>query len=73
MAGHLWDLASKKDSLWVRWSHTSMIKDQSLWQCQCPQDSSWNWQKIMKLCDSFHARIRYKVGFGAKIYTWYDN
>ncbi|VFQ98950.1 unnamed protein product [Cuscuta campestris] len=30
----LWDLAAKKDSLWVRWVHSVYIKDTDFWQWQ---------------------------------------
>ncbi|VFQ94140.1 unnamed protein product [Cuscuta campestris] len=31
---HLWNLAAKKDSLWVRWVHSVYIKDADFWQWQ---------------------------------------
>ena len=35
MVKHLWDLARKKDSLWVKWCHTYIIKDKCLWTLKC--------------------------------------
>ena len=49
MAKHIWDLASKKDTLWVKWCHTYMIKDKCFWTCNCGQSASWTWRKILKL------------------------
>ena len=50
-----------------------MIRGQSLWACQCPQDALWTWQKLMKLRDSFHSLIQYKVDNGEQIFTWLNN
>lgn len=72
MAKHLWDIASKKDTLWVKWCHEYMLKGQCLWTCRLPNDASWTWLKIMKLRDSFHNCIRHKIGSGDSIFTWFD-
>lgn len=73
MAKHLWDLARKKDSHWVKWCHMFMIKDKCLWGCRCPSNASWTWLKITKLRDSFHDVIRYKVGTGENIFVRFDS
>ena len=46
MIKHLWDLACKKDSLWVKWCHTYIIKGSCLWTLKCHQNASWTWRKI---------------------------
>lgn len=64
MAKHLWDLASKKDSLWVKWCHTHMLGDKCLWSCRVQPNGSWLWQKIMKSEIAFMLvySLRYVMG-----------
>lgn len=73
MARHIWNLARKKDSLWVKCCHTYRLRGQSLWAYRVQQDSSWAWNKIMKLRDCFYDCIKVKVGNGRDTYTWVDN
>lgn len=70
MARHLWDLDGFS---MVKWCHIYMLRNQSLWSYHSAHDSSWTWQKLMKLRDSFHAYIKYRIGTGEHIFTWYDN
>lgn len=67
IAKHLWDLAGKKGSLWVKWCHMFMINDQCLWECRCPINASWTGLRSMKLRDSFHDIVKYRVGTGENI------
>lgn len=32
MVRHLWDIARKKDSLWVKWCHQYRLMNKSLWE-----------------------------------------
>ncbi|XP_059315533.1 uncharacterized protein LOC132066187 [Lycium ferocissimum] len=36
-----WELAKKKDTLWIKWVHTHYIKDQQLLEMPIPQQASW--------------------------------
>ena len=73
MARHLWDLASKKDTFWVKWCHIYMLRNQCLWSWQGAIDTSWTWLKLMKLRDSFHFVIKVRFGNGENTFTWWDN
>lgn len=42
-------LTRKKDSLWVKWCHTYVIKGRCMWTLKCKQNASWKWRKILKL------------------------
>ena len=45
----LWDIASKKDNLWVKWIHSLYIRDRNFWLLSPPNDVSWHWRAILKL------------------------
>ncbi|XP_019260505.1 PREDICTED: uncharacterized protein LOC109238490 [Nicotiana attenuata] len=43
-----WDLAQKKDKIWIKWIHTYYIKGQSIVEMNIPQQASWMVRKIME-------------------------
>uniref|UniRef100_A0A0V0IYZ4 Putative ovule protein n=1 Tax=Solanum chacoense TaxID=4108 RepID=A0A0V0IYZ4_SOLCH len=45
---YLWDLAKKKDKLWIVWVHTYYIKDRRPWEVQANQ-ASWVVRKILQV------------------------
>ena len=73
MMRHLWDIARKKDSLWVKWRHVYMLKGRSLWGVDCAYNASWTWRKLLKLRNIAIKCIKYKVGNGRNVFVWYDN
>ena len=73
MMKHLWDLARKKDSLWVKWCHMFMLRGKNLWNCSCGIDASWTWRKLMKLRHLVVGFIRYVIGNGNEVWFWHDN
>lgn len=43
----IWQLARKKDTLWVRWVHGIYMKESTdIWEHQSPTDCSWYWREI---------------------------
>lgn len=47
MMKHLWNVAGKKDSLWVKWCHSHILKGQCLWTCKTPTNASWTWLEVI--------------------------
>lgn len=70
---YVYDLARKKDSLRVKWRHTYMKKDKSIWIFNCGQSASWTLWKILKLKDQIQLFIKYELGNGKDIFVWLDN
>ncbi|KAK7275607.1 hypothetical protein RIF29_16726 [Crotalaria pallida] len=54
----VWELAMKKDHLWVRWISSVYLKHADFWECDF-SNSSWHWKQILKCRDKFR--------------QWYDN
>ena len=43
MIKHLWNVISKKDSLWVKWVHVYRIKNRNIWHNVSCINDSWSW------------------------------
>ncbi|XP_062112580.1 uncharacterized protein LOC133823744 [Humulus lupulus] len=49
MGKHVWDIASKKDNLWVKWVNAIYIKQDDWWDHEAPIDASWYWKRIVQV------------------------
>uniref|UniRef100_A0A803QC53 Reverse transcriptase domain-containing protein n=1 Tax=Cannabis sativa TaxID=3483 RepID=A0A803QC53_CANSA len=47
MRRYVWDIASKKDCLFVKWIHNVYLKNVSWWDYEPPSDCCWSWRKIV--------------------------
>lgn len=64
MVRHIWDIAWKKDSLWVKWCHQYSLRRKSLWGGTWSGETSWTWTKLMKLRQVAYGCMQYKIGNG---------
>ncbi|KAL2923049.1 LINE-1 retrotransposable element ORF2 protein [Bienertia sinuspersici] len=51
MGKHSWAIATKQDSLWLKWINSVYLKGRDWWSYEPPVDSSWYWKKICKVRD----------------------
>ena len=58
---HVWNLATKKDSLWVKRIHTVKLRGKSFWEVEVDNNDSWGWKNILKVRDKIRERIMYKI------------
>uniref|UniRef100_A0A1S4C8E5 Reverse transcriptase zinc-binding domain-containing protein n=1 Tax=Nicotiana tabacum TaxID=4097 RepID=A0A1S4C8E5_TOBAC len=56
IAKHCWDLAHKKDKLWIRWIHTYYIKIQQMSTMPTPQQACWMVRKVIEAHGILEAR-----------------
>lgn len=49
----VWAVATKKDTLWVRWVHGRYLKGSSWWSYNPPVDSGWHWKKVCFIKELF--------------------
>lgn len=47
----VWNMAQKKDTLWVRWVAGVYLKGDELWQHIPPDQGSWYWKKVVEVRD----------------------
>ncbi|GJZ37317.1 RNA-directed DNA polymerase, eukaryota, reverse transcriptase zinc-binding domain protein [Tanacetum coccineum] len=72
MVKHLWYIASRKESLWVKWLNVYKLKGECLWDMKVRDSFSWNLKQILKLRDSVRKFVGYKIGNGIDCFVWYD-
>lgn len=51
----IWSLASKADTLWVKWTHEKYIKQGTVSDCIAHQGDSWHWKKLMGVKELFQS------------------
>lgn len=69
---HLWNVASKKESLWVKWINVVKLKNRSVWDIDVDTKDSWSWKCILNLRELVGNHMRYKIGEGKSINVWHD-
>ncbi|GJR19680.1 putative ribonuclease H-like domain-containing protein [Tanacetum coccineum] len=71
LAKHLWNIASKKDSLWVKWIHAVRLKDASIWNVQWNEKDGWNWKCLLEIRDKIAHNFQFKIGpNGSSLTQW---
>ncbi|GJT68149.1 RNA-directed DNA polymerase, eukaryota, reverse transcriptase zinc-binding domain protein [Tanacetum coccineum] len=73
MIKHLWNVASKKDTLWVKWIYTEKLKGRSIWEIDCDNKGTVGWRNILSLRDKVRKHVWWKCGNGESINVWHDN
>ena len=65
----VWDIARKKDCLWIQWIHGRYLKGKDWWDYSLKNYASWYWKKLLKVRDIFqnYPKVEYKVKEG---YDW---
>ncbi|GJY23650.1 reverse transcriptase domain, reverse transcriptase zinc-binding domain protein [Tanacetum coccineum] len=47
MAKHLWNIASMKESLWVKWINVFRLKGETIWDVDCEKNSSYEVKNVI--------------------------
>lgn len=53
-----------KESLWVKWVHSIILKDKSLCEAQPKQNDSWLWKKLLWVRDQYEKFTKRIIGKG---------
>ncbi|GKE48380.1 hypothetical protein Tco_1479638, partial [Tanacetum coccineum] len=70
MTKHLWNVATLKESLWVKWTNINRVRGESIWIIDCDKNASQGWKQILKLRDKMD--IISKIGDGSSVFLWHD-
>ncbi|GKF92260.1 hypothetical protein Tco_0278979, partial [Tanacetum coccineum] len=70
---NLWNVATDKNSLWVKWTSTVKLKGKSVWAVNEEASDSWGWKNILKIRDEVRNFIMVTIGNGEKASLIYDN
>ncbi|XP_062118209.1 uncharacterized protein LOC133831814 [Humulus lupulus] len=65
---YVWDIAKKKDNLFVKWINSVYIANRSWWDYSCPLDCSWYWKRIVAVKE----RFKHKVSLGSFLSQQYS-
>ena len=49
MVPHIWNLLSRKETLWVKWIHEYKLRGRHLFDIPCRGCMTWGWRKILEL------------------------
>ncbi|GKB12041.1 RNA-directed DNA polymerase, eukaryota, reverse transcriptase zinc-binding domain protein [Tanacetum coccineum] len=72
LSKHLWNVAARKESLWVKWINVIKLKGRSVWDVSIQKDESWGWKSILELRGMMGKHMRYKIGNGITVNVWHD-
>nr|GEX03803.1 RNA-directed DNA polymerase, eukaryota, reverse transcriptase zinc-binding domain protein [Tanacetum cinerariifolium] len=72
MTKHVWNVAAKKDSLWVKWIHVEKLKGRRFWEVGIENNSSGIWRTLLNLSEKVKDHILYEIGNGKSVSIWHD-
>ncbi|GKC14605.1 RNA-directed DNA polymerase, eukaryota, reverse transcriptase zinc-binding domain protein, partial [Tanacetum coccineum] len=64
---HIWNIAAKKDTLWVQWIHMVKLRKKSIWEVTAETNDSWIWKCLLGLRDKAKKHIISKIGNGKDV------
>ncbi|GJW64883.1 RNA-directed DNA polymerase, eukaryota, reverse transcriptase zinc-binding domain protein [Tanacetum coccineum] len=70
---HIWNIASKKDSLWVKWASVVKLKQRNFWEIQYESNDSWGWKNLLSIRNEVRRNIVHIIGDGSDTSLWFDN
>ncbi|GJY73723.1 putative RNA-directed DNA polymerase, eukaryota, reverse transcriptase zinc-binding domain protein [Tanacetum coccineum] len=78
MSKHIWNIVSKKDSLWVKWVNSYRLidrraKERNFWDIPVMNDVCWGWKKILLNRDLVRDHIVTRIGNGKDTSVWFDD
>ncbi|GJR58948.1 RNA-directed DNA polymerase, eukaryota, reverse transcriptase zinc-binding domain protein [Tanacetum coccineum] len=69
---HLWNMASRKESLWVKWINVVKLKKMSVWDNNDDPKDSWGWKCLLNLKVWAGDDMRYIIRDGKSTSVWHD-
>ena len=62
MYKHIWAIENGKESLWLMWINHIYLKYEDIWGHVAPQNSSWQWRKIVELKNEVQMEYKDLIG-----------
>ncbi|GJR23457.1 RNA-directed DNA polymerase, eukaryota, reverse transcriptase zinc-binding domain protein [Tanacetum coccineum] len=59
---HLWNVADKKDTLWVKWINVEKLQGRSIWEIPHDNKGSIGWKNLLGLREKIKEHVFYKIG-----------
>ncbi|GJS31911.1 RNA-directed DNA polymerase, eukaryota, reverse transcriptase zinc-binding domain protein [Tanacetum coccineum] len=75
MAKHLRNVASDKDSIWVKWVKIHKLKGGNIWDVELKRHRFWSWCQMLNLRDDIRNFVNIKAGLrlNANLCDFIDN
>ncbi|KAJ9561655.1 hypothetical protein OSB04_006815 [Centaurea solstitialis] len=70
---HIWDIVTKRDSLWVNWLYRYCLGSGGIWRAR--QTTKWSWvlRKIMSIREEIRQFVHVRIGDGLTTHAWEDS
>lgn len=68
----IWWIVTYKPSLWVRWVHTKILKQESIWTIRPSLDCSWVWRRICQIREQMQPHVSHLLGNGQCTKLWLE-
>ncbi|KAJ9536622.1 hypothetical protein OSB04_un000171 [Centaurea solstitialis] len=72
IAKHIWDLLTRRNSLWVNWIRRYYIRQQSFWLLKPKPSWSWVFRRILDTRLLVRRFFVYQLGSGETVNAWAD-
>ncbi|GKF34194.1 hypothetical protein Tco_0107394 [Tanacetum coccineum] len=69
---HLWNLITKKESLWVKWVYIVRLKEKSIWNVEIDENDSGTWKAILNLREKVRNNVWKEIKDGKDTSVWFD-
>ncbi|GJU50290.1 RNA-directed DNA polymerase, eukaryota, reverse transcriptase zinc-binding domain protein [Tanacetum coccineum] len=73
LAKHVWNIATKKDTLWVKWVHSVKLRGRSIWEVSIDVNDSWGWKNLLNIRDIIRNNVKNIIESGNETSIWFDN
>ncbi|GKB44263.1 RNA-directed DNA polymerase, eukaryota, reverse transcriptase zinc-binding domain protein [Tanacetum coccineum] len=62
MAKHIWNIVSRKNSIWVKWVNIYCLKGRCMWDDELSRGYSWSWKQLFDLKNKIKKFVQVKIG-----------
>ncbi|GJS75909.1 RNA-directed DNA polymerase, eukaryota, reverse transcriptase zinc-binding domain protein [Tanacetum coccineum] len=69
----LWNVISKKNTMWVKWVISENLKGKNIWEANAKVNISVGWKEILKLRDKIRKHVLWRIGDDNSVNALYDN
>ncbi|GJX44527.1 RNA-directed DNA polymerase, eukaryota, reverse transcriptase zinc-binding domain protein, partial [Tanacetum coccineum] len=73
LAKHVWNIATKKDSLWVKCVHSVKLRGKNIWEISADVNDSWEWRNLLCIRDLIRNNVKCIIRNGNDTSIWFDN
>lgn len=61
-----------KESLWIKWVNSVILKGKSLWEVKPKSQDTWLWKRLLWIRDQFEQLTKRIIGNGTTTSFWFD-